>query len=100
MNNNVKKIIKIAAISTLVLSLIMTIICMVNYYRYVSIINKLTSEEIDWLTRFDLHESRDSSLYAALSSLIWAAYISIVTIAVNIANFIISLEPKKIKKIR
>ena len=100
MNKNVKKIIKIAAITTLILTLIMSIICMVNYYRYVGVINKLTSGEINWLTRFELQESRDSRLYAALSSLIWTAYISIVTIIINIANFIVGLEPKKIKKIR
>lgn len=100
MNENIKKIIKIAAISTLILSLIMSIICMVNYYKYVSIINKLTSDNIDWLTKFDLHEARDSRLYAALSSLIWTAYISIATIAINIVNFFIGLQPKKTKKIR
>lgn len=100
MNKNAKKVIKIAAISTLILLLIMTIVCMVNYYRYVSIINKLTSNNVDWLTRFELHEARDSRLYAVLSSLIWTAYISIATIAINIVNFFIGLEPKTIKKIR
>lgn len=95
-----KTILKYAAITTLILALVMSIISMINYYKYVNIINKLTSEDLDLLTKFDLQEQRDAKLYSALSSMIWTAYITIITIGTNIAHFFINQEPKKIKKIR
>lgn len=100
MNNKTKLMIKYAAIITLIITLIMSLICLVNYYKYVGIINKLRSEDIDLLTKFDLQEQRDSRLYAVLSSLIWTAYITIITTITNIASLLINKEAKKINKIR
>lgn len=99
-NPQIKKIIKITSLVLLCVAIVMNIVCLVNYYNYVSIIKKLTTPSIDLLEKFNLQEIRDSRLYSTLSSLVWSSYITIITLLINVVNFIINKKPKEHKKIR
>ena len=48
---NYKKILKITSIILLVISLALAILCLVQYYKYIGVINKLKDNTIDFISK-------------------------------------------------
>ena len=96
----IKKILKIVSISLLVTAIILGIITLINYYSYVSVLNKLTNPETNLLSKFELQESRDLYLYRTIVMSVWTCYISIITAITTLANFIINKKKRNPQKIR
>lgn len=95
-----KKIMTIISISLLTISIILMAITLIHYYKYVGIINTIKSADIDWLTKYELHQQRDLYLYRSLSLLVWTVYVGIATCISALATIIMYIPRKKIEKIR
>lgn len=97
-----KKIIQITSIALLFLTLTLLITTLVNYYKYIGTINQITAGDTDLITKFTLQENKEKFLYSTLKTLVWSAYIGIVTIIITVTSIILNnkKENKTIKKIR
>ena len=96
----IKKILKIVSIALLATTIILGIITLINYYSYVSVLNKLTNPETNLLSKFELQESRDLYLYRTIVMSVWTCYISIITAITTLAHFIINKKKRNPQKIR
>ena len=95
-----KKILNIISICLLVVSLALLISCLVSYYKYVGTIKEITSTEIDLIKKFELQSSKENYLYKTLTMLVWAAYVSILSILTAIVSLVISSKKENVQKFR
>lgn len=95
-----KKIVFITSIVLLLATLVLGIITLVNYYSYVSVLNKLSNTEIDVITKFDLRENSDTYLYKTLKTVAWTCYLAIFATISTIATLIMHRPKQNQLKIR
>ena len=96
---DIKKILKIATFSFAIITIVVAIITLVNYYSYASVLEKLQSTDIDLLTKFELQEDRDTYLYRTLRLTPWALFLSLATSSLACANTIANIN-RNFQKIR
>lgn len=94
---NIKTIFKWVSIALLITTLILSIITLANYYKYVGIINDLSNTELNLLTKFELQESLNTYSLRTFKLLLWTCYVSIATVIVTITHLILSHKKNPIK---
>lgn len=96
---NIKKIIKTASIVLAIISIILCIITLVNYYQYANTLENLQTTDLDLLKMFELQEDRDAYLYRTLNTLPWTVFISIFSAILSSVSIILN-HNRNIQKIR
>ena len=94
---NIKTIFKWVSIALLITTLILSIITLANYYKYVGIINDLSNTELNLLTKFELQESLNTYSLRTFKLLLWTCYVGIATVIVTITHLILSHKKNPIK---
>lgn len=95
-----KKIIFVSSIILLLATLTLGVITLVNYYNYVNMLNKLSSTEIDIITKFDLKENSDAYLYRTLKTVAWTCYLAIFASITTVVSLIMNRPKQNKLKIR
>lgn len=95
-----KKVFKILSIVTLVALLVTCIATMVCYYKYIGIVNKISNSSLSLMDKFALQESKDTALLNTFRSLLWLMYVTLVTVIINITNFILQMDRTNKLKVR
>lgn len=95
-----KKVFKILSIVTLVALLATCIATMVCYYKYIGIVNKISNSSLSLMDKFALQESKDTALLNTFRSLLWLMYVTLVTVIINITNFILQMDRTNKLKVR